>query len=620
MNPYRLACVMYAIGILLFVGCGGEQWQTLFDGRSVEAWRGFHRPDFPSAGWTVQEGALKTIVGGEHVDLLTKQIYRNFELQLEWKVAPGGNSGIFYRVNEEADAVWQSAPEMQVLDDQRHPDGRDARTSAGALYGLIAPLGKRLRPAGQYNKVRILVQGTTVEHWLNGVKVVAYDLASDSLRGLIAASKFKDYPWFALARQGYIALQHHGEEVWYRNIKIRPLPDEPNVPPEGFVALFNGTDLTGWKGLVGNPLSRAQMSSEELALAQAAADDTMRAHWRVRDGILEFDGKGSHLCTARDYEDFQLLVDWKIEPDGDSGIYLRGCPQVQIWDATKHPEGSGGLYNNQIHPNKPLVRADRPAGRWNSFAITMVGERVTVRLNDVLVVDNVVMENYWDRSLPVFSSGQIELQSHGTRLYFRNIYIREIPRPGEWRALFNGTDLSGWIGATDVYYVRNGAIVCPKGAYANLYTEQEFADFVLRFEFRLTPGANNGLAIRTPLSGDPAYAGMEIQILDDNHRDYAHIKPYQCHGSVYGVAPAKRGYLRPPGEWNVEEVTAQGSLVTVVLNGTTILETDLKEAIERGTADGQPHPGLARRKGHLGFMGHDAHVEFRNIWLKEIPQ
>ncbi|MCR4439125.1 MAG: DUF1080 domain-containing protein [bacterium] len=618
MKAHRLCLMSAAAAILCLAACRNHQWVTLFDGRSVEAWRGFHRANFPNEGWTVQDGALKTIGGGEHVDIITKETYRNFELVLEWKVAPGGNSGIFYRVTEEADAVWQSAPEMQVLDDERHPDGREPKTSAGALYGLIAPLGKRLRPAGKYNQARIVVQGTKVEHWLNGAKVVAYDLASDSLRHLIAGSKFKDYPWFALARQGHIALQHHGEEVWYRNIRIRRLPEEQNVPPEGFVALFNARDLTGWKGLVGNPLTRAQMSRDELAQAQAAADDTMRAHWHVVDGVLVFDGKGSHLCTARDYEDFQLLVDWKIERDGDSGIYLRGSPQVQIWDANRHPEGSGGLYNNQVHPSKPLVCADRPVGQWNTFDITMVGERVTVLLNGKLVVDNVVMENYWDRAQPIFPAGQIELQSHGTKLYFRNLFIREIPRPGEWRQLFNGTDLSGWVGATNAYYVRNGAIVCPKGVHANLYTADEFQDFILRFEFRLTPGANNGLGIRAPLQGDAAYEGMELQILDDSHPAYATIKPYQCHGSIYGVAPALRGHLRPAGEWNVQEVKAQGRQITVVLNGVTIVDVDLDQVSAAGTPDGHPHPGLQRKRGHIGFLGHDAHVEFRNIWLKEL--
>jgi len=201
-----------------------------------------------------------------------------------------------------------------------------------------------------------------------------------------------------------------------------------NVPPEGFVAVFNGKDLSGWKGLVGNPKTRAAMISEQLAVAQEKADASMREHWKVEDGALVFDGKGQSLCTAKDYGDFELLVDWKILERGDSGIYLRGSPQVQIWDAAAHPEGSGGLYNNKNNPSKPLKCADKPVGQWNTFRIKMVGEKVTVWLNDELVVDDVVLENYWERDKPIYATGQIELQNHGNTLYFKNIYIREIPR------------------------------------------------------------------------------------------------------------------------------------------------------------------------------------------------
>lgn len=200
-----------------------------------------------------------------------------------------------------------------------------------------------------------------------------------------------------------------------------------NQPPKGFVMLFNGKDLTGWKGLVGSPKTRAGMSPQDLAEAQVKADENMHAHWQVVDGVLVFDGKGHSLCTAKDYGDFELLVDWKIEAGGDSGLYLRGSPQVQIWDLVQRPEGSGGLYNNKKGPSKPLKCADNPVGQWNTFRIIMTGERVTVYLNDVLVVDNVVLENYWERDKPIYPVGQIELQSHSSPLYFSNIFIREIP-------------------------------------------------------------------------------------------------------------------------------------------------------------------------------------------------
>jgi len=199
-----------------------------------------------------------------------------------------------------------------------------------------------------------------------------------------------------------------------------------NTTPEDFVALFNGKDLSGWKGLVGNPKTRAAMTSEQLAEAQKTADDEMRAHWKVVDGALEFDGKGKSLCTAKDYGDFEMLVDWKILPKGDSGIYLRGSPQVQIWDTADRPEGSGGLFNNKIHPAKPLKCADKPIGQWNTFRIKMVGEKVTVWLNGELVADAVVLENYWERDKPIYPTGQIELQNHGNTLWFKNVYLREI--------------------------------------------------------------------------------------------------------------------------------------------------------------------------------------------------
>lgn len=196
-----------------------------------------------------------------------------------------------------------------------------------------------------------------------------------------------------------------------------------NRPPEGFGALFNGRDLDGWKGFAGDTPARWALSGAELAAAQREADERMRAHWSVADGVLMFDGGGESLVSARKYGDFELICDWKIGPGGDSGIYLRGVPQVQIWD---NPAGSGGLYNNQKNPSQPLVVADNPVGAWNRFVIRMIGERVTVHLNGHLVVDDAPLENYWDRSRRVYERGEIELQAHGAPLWFRNIFIREI--------------------------------------------------------------------------------------------------------------------------------------------------------------------------------------------------
>lgn len=210
---------------IFILTCSKNEWTVLFDGTSTNAWRGFQREDFPVNGWQIENGDLKTVVGGDRCDIITKEKFKDFELEIEWRVSPGGNGGIFYRATEDYPAVWQSAPEMQVLDDSLHNDGKDPRTSAGSLYALIAPMNKVLLPAGEYNKAKILVKGNHVEHWLNGVKILESELGSDELQSLISESKFKDFSGFAKAREGYIALQHHGEEVWYRNIRIKPLTD-----------------------------------------------------------------------------------------------------------------------------------------------------------------------------------------------------------------------------------------------------------------------------------------------------------------------------------------------------------------------------------------------------------
>jgi hypothetical protein len=214
--------------LMLAIGCSPAlakqgKWKVLFDGKSTGAWRGFRQNSFPDKVWKVEGETLRTIVGGESRDIITREKYRDFELELEWKVAPGGNSGVIYLVSEDFDQTWKTGPEMQVLDDAKHRDGKDPKTSAGALYALIAPVNKVLKPVGQWNRVRLIVHNGHVEHWFNGRRVLDYDLASDQLKHLIAASKFKDFPRFAENREGYVALQHHGDEVWYRKIRIRSL-------------------------------------------------------------------------------------------------------------------------------------------------------------------------------------------------------------------------------------------------------------------------------------------------------------------------------------------------------------------------------------------------------------
>ena len=409
------------------------------------------------------------------------------------------------------------------------------------------------------------------------------------------------------------------------------LTDAFKISDRGFYSMYNGQDLRGWKGLVANPVKRRLLSADTLALLQVKADEVMRSGWEAKGEELHFTGHGDNLCSVKDYQDFEMYVDWKIEKEGDAGIYLRGSPQVQIWDTALTrvgaQVGSGGLYNNQINPRNPLKVADNPVEEWNTFRIIMKGERVTVYLNGELVVDKAILENYWDRKIPIFLKDAIELQAHGNHIVYRNIYVKELQPEvvytapeGDFTTLFDGASLFNWTGNTTDYFPSNGELVVdPKrGGKGNLYTKKEYGDFHLKFDFQLTPGANNGLGIRTPLEGDAAYVGMELQILDNTSPLYAKLQPYQYHGSVYGIIAAKQGFLKPVGEWNEEEVIAQGSKIKVILNGEVILDGDIALATKEGTADHKEHPGLLNKTGHIGFLGHGSPLKFKNIRIKEL--
>lgn len=434
-------------------------------------------------------------------------------------------------------------------------------------------------------------------------------------------------------------------------------------PPAGFTALFNGADLAGWRG--GDTFDHRKLLAMPAAEREAQIakwTETMKAHWTTENDELVNDGKGAYATTEKDYGDFELLLEYKTVAKADSGIYLRGCPQVQIWDYTEQEKfklgadkGSGALWNNSAGaPGKdPLVLADKPFGEWNSVRVVMVGSRVTVWLNSKLVVDNAVMENYYDRKKPVPPKGPIQLQTHGGEIRWRNIFIREISgteanqmlwqaQAGRglitgrelsaaeksaslaqdgFEAIFNGHDLTGWAGPVSEYEVVEGAIQCLPKKGGTIYTKEQYADFVARLEFKLPKGGNNGLAIRYPGKGNAAYDGMcECQVLDDNYEEATgqKIDPRQAHGSAYGMVAAARGYQRPIGEWNYEQVTVKGSTIKVELNGTVILDADLGKVDMASVMANSAHPGKDLAKGSFGFAGHNDPVAFRNILLKKL--
>ncbi|HYV29300.1 MAG TPA: DUF1080 domain-containing protein, partial [Candidatus Eisenbacteria bacterium] len=405
----------------------------LFDGKTLDGWRlvGKH-----GEGYGVKDGVIFCARGGGG-NLFTEKEYADFVFRFEFKLEDGSNNGVGIRAPYEGDAAYVGM-EIQILEEGAARSGKWGKLRPeqyhGSIYGVVPAKLGALKPVGQWNSEEITAQGRHIKVVVNGQTILEANLndATD-------ANALQSHPGL-LRERGHIGFLGHNDYVEFRNIRVKELPESPekdNTPPAGFVALFNGKDLTGWKGLLAgpndNPIKRAKLSPEELAAAQKQSDEHMRAHWKVENGEIVFDGKGRSLATAKDYGDFEMYVDWKIPEKGDSGIYLRGTPQVQIWDPTnKGPnpkgQGSGGLYNNQKNPSGPLKLADKPIGEWNRFRILMVGEKVHVFLNGEMVVNNTTLENFWDRTQPIFPTGQIELQNHGDTLWFKNVYIRELAR------------------------------------------------------------------------------------------------------------------------------------------------------------------------------------------------
>ncbi len=437
--------------------------------------------------------------------------------------------------------------------------------------------------------------------------------------------------------------------------RFQMVPETLSTDDPSWVPLFNGRDFTGWHG---RPTVDPRKWSTTSETDKAKWDQEIEQHWKVDGDEIVNDGQGAYLTTNAEFGDFELRLEYKIVAGCDSGIYLRGIPQVQIWDpdaANNRPngneKGSGGLWNNPAGwaGKDPLVRADRPVGEWNTMQIRLIGERCWVWLNDQPVVIDARLHDYFAKGMPLVQRGPIQLQTHGAEIRFRNVSIAEIggadanpllrqaleyrlaPEGHQMTVMFNQQDLTGWAGATDNYTVTDGAIQCQPGKGGVLHTQGTYGDFVASLEFQLPPAGNNGLAIRYPtqkelqelgknaMNGDSAYIGMtELQVLDDGHPNYASIDPRQAHGSAYGMAQAHRGYLRPVGQWNQQIVTVQGSKIQVELNGTRILDTDLSSITEY--MSNTPHPGKERTRGHFGFAGHSDPVKFRNIAIVELPR
>jgi hypothetical protein len=419
--PVRHLCTV-AAALFVVAAAGADEvprgFEQAFNGHDLTGWTMVGQT---GPGYIVKDGIL-ICPAGESANLFTTKEYSDFDFQFDFKLDAAGNNGIGIRAPLEGDAAYMGM-ECQILDDSS-PDYANLLPGQyhSSLYRIVAARRGSLKPVGSWNHEEIVGRGRHIKVTVNGMVTVDADLNT-----VTDPETLGEHPGM-LRPMGHLGFLGHGpSEVDFRNVYLKDLGGRPardNTPPPGFTALFNGHDLRGWKALVGNPATRRDMTPDELAAKQKKADIEAFKHWHAEHGEIVYDGKNDNLCTDKKYGNFEMMVDWKINAKGDSGIYLRGSPQVQIWD---NPLGSGGLYNNQKNPSNPLVVADNPIGEWNHFDILMVGDKVTVYLNNKLVVNHVTMENYWERDKPIYPVEQIELQHHGDSLWFKNIYIRELP-------------------------------------------------------------------------------------------------------------------------------------------------------------------------------------------------
>jgi hypothetical protein len=434
-RPPRLAYFKTSLLVLAAValasGCKttshDDGFVSLFDGRTLDGWTLVGKK---GDGYGVTNGMIYCARGSDG-NLFTEKEYSDFVLRLEFKLEDGSNNGVGIRAPLSGDCSYLGM-EIQILDDKapKHATIKPWQHN-GSIYGIV-PAKNGTAKIHEWNSYEITAKGRHIKVVMNGRTIANADLNDVHDPELI-----RQHPGM-LRDRGHIGFLGHNDYVEFRNIRIKELPseDRENHPPGGFIALFNGQDLKGWKGLIAhpndNPANRAKLSPATLVLEQAKADLKMREHWKAQNGEIVFDGQGASLCTSKDYANFELLVDWKIPPRGDSGIYIRSSPQVQIWEAKSPgqfnpPDGSGGLYNNEKNPRHPIKVADHPVGEWNRFRIVMVGEKVHVFLNGELVVRDTTLENYWERAKPIYPFGDIQLQNHGGPLWFKNIYLRPLP-------------------------------------------------------------------------------------------------------------------------------------------------------------------------------------------------
>lgn len=393
-------------------------WHWLFDGVSTSALRGYRKAEFPRRGWVVEDGALRHVQGGGGGDVISRRAYRNFDLRLEWKVGKGANSGILYKVGEGDGPSYHTGLEYQVLDDAAHKRAQGKSIGAGGLYGLYTPRNKQLFATGMWNRTRIVVRGDHVEHWLNGAKILECSVGSEDWKARVAASKFKKWKRFGTVVRGHIALQDHGNDVWYRRVRIRELPPERARCREA-LRLFDGRSLAAWEEHAGDGANGANSATT----------------WSIdKDGRLVCRGvPRGYLKTRRAFESFILDLDWRWpegKAPGNSGVLLRAQGDAKPWPRSIEAQLQSGRAGDFWNIGGMVMKTDAsrrrgrntvvshgneaPIGSWNHYRIICDGSWLR------LIINGEVVNEAWGADV---IAGPICLQSEGSELHFARITL-----------------------------------------------------------------------------------------------------------------------------------------------------------------------------------------------------
>ncbi|MDE0959608.1 MAG: DUF1080 domain-containing protein [Planctomycetota bacterium] len=392
-----------------------DGWVQLFDGESTAAWRGYRKDVFPSNGWQVEDGWLQVMEGGGGGDLVTLQQYDDFELEMEWKAPAGSNSGIMYLANENNGAPYFSAPEYQLFGDEDLTS--TSNTSSGGLYGLYSPENKKLNSAGEVNHARIVHCAGNVEHWVNGVMVLRAKIGSVDWDKRVAGSKFNAWTDFGTVKKGHIVLQDHGNDVWFRSIRVREIPKAQRWRYDGdFVQMFNGYDMAGWSAHLNN-------------------DAKMEDVWSVAGGVLSCKGNpAGYIYTDQKYQNFVVELDWRWDPatkkGGNSGVLFRQVGDHKVWPKSIEAQlmsGSAGDFwcigdfpmktdpkRTRGRNTKHMEMNENEVGEWNHYEIHCIGSDV------ILMVNGKVVNSASDCAEV---AGPVCLQSEGTAIQFKNIRL-----------------------------------------------------------------------------------------------------------------------------------------------------------------------------------------------------